>query len=328
MRIRHSLLLTALALIVWSAPLFAAVRIVRPVHVRKGAVSEKMWNAFPLAVNAVVPEVEPNDDFTSANAAACGDAIRPAAVDVPDDIDWYSFTVNAGDLITLGTDADGGSPIDDTIIGLFDASGTQLAIDDDSGPGYYSLISNFPAPAAGTYYFGVIAYDAAATGTYQAFITCQAAPAGPPNDICANAIELPCGAVNLSGSTAGAQNNYNPGAAGCTGYTAAGLDVVYMITAYNGQGINLTYTSSADASFYIVTDCGDPVASCIAGADDTVSGQAETLSFNFPASGTYYLVLDSYGTGSFGNWTLTGTNQCGATGATHGTWGKLKTMYR
>lgn len=328
MRIRHSLVFAALALIVWSAPSFAAFRIIRPLHVSKGAVAEKMWHSAPFSVNSIVPEVEPNDDFASANAATCGDLIRPAAVDYPDDIDWISFTANAGDLITIGTDADGDAPIDDTIIGLFDAGGVQLAIDDDSGPGYYSQISNFPAPATGTYYFGIIAYDAEAVGTYQAFITCQAAPSAPPNDLCAGAIELPCGAVNLSGSTSGATNNYNPGTAGCTGYTAAGLDVVYMITAYNGQGINLTYTSSADASFYIVTDCADPVGTCLVGADDTVSGQAETLSYNFPASGTYYLVLDSYGTNTFGNWTLTGTNNCGATGASRGTWGKLKTMYR
>ena len=96
-----------------------------------------------------------------------------------------------------------------------------------------------------------------------------------------------------------------------------------MITAYNGQGINLPRnTSSADASLYIVVRT-DPVALVHRrrGRHGGNPGR-ETLPFNFPASGTYYLVLDSYGTGLFGNWTLTGTNQCGATGATHGTWGK------
>lgn len=328
MRIRHSLVFTALALIVWCAPSFAAIRFVRPLHVNKGLRTEKMWNAVPLTVTSVVPELEPNDDFPTANAASCGDNIRPAAIDVPDDIDWISFTANAGDLITLGTDADGASPIDDTIIGLFDASGTQLTIDDDSGPGYYSLISGFPAPATGTYYLGIIAYDAAAVGTYQAFISCESAPAAPANDQCAGAIALPCGTLNLAGSTAGALNDYNPGTGGCTGYTAAGLDVVYKVTATVGQSLNLTYTSSADASLYIVTDCADPVGTCVAGADETVSGQAETLTYAFTHAGTYYVVLDSYGTSTFGNWTLTGSYECGAVGTTHGTWGKLKTIYR
>lgn len=328
MRIRHSLVLTALALIVWSAPSFATLRIVRPLHVSKGHVSEKMWNAVPLTVTSVVPELEPNDDFASANAAACGDVIRPAAIDYADDIDWISFSANAGDLITLGTDADGASPIDDTIIGLFDAAGNQLVIDDDSGPGYYSLISGFPAPATGTYYLGIIAYDAEAVGTYQAFISCTAAPSAPVNDQCAGALTLACGTINLTGSTAGALNDYNPGTGGCTGYTAAGLDVVYKVNATAGQSLNLVYTSSADASIYIVTDCADPVGTCVAGADETVSGQAETLTYVFTHSGTHYVVLDSYGTSTFGSYTLTGSYECGAVGTSHGTWGKLKTMYR
>ncbi len=328
MRIRHSLVFAALALIVWSAPSFAARRFVRPLHVNKPVASEKMWTLVPQSVTSIIPEVEPNDDLLTANAASCGDLIRPAAIDVPDDIDWISFTANAGDLITLGTEADGASPIDDTIIGLFDAAGNQLVIDDDSGPGFYSLISSFPAPATGTYYFGIIAYDAAAVGTYQAFITCESAPAAPVNDQCAGAIALSCGTINLSGSTSGALNDYNPGTAGCTGYTAAGLDVVYQVTATPGQVLSLIYTSSADASLYIVTDCADPVGTCVAGADETVGGQAETLTYAFTHSGTYYVVLDSYGTSTFGSYTLTGSYECGAVGTSHGTWGKLKTIYR
>lgn len=328
MRIRHSLLLTLVALIAWSAPSFAAHRLVRPAHVTKGASAEKLWRVVPLSVTADVAETEPNDDFGTANAAACGDAIRPAAIDVPDDIDWISFTANAGDLITLGTDADGASPIDDTIIGLFDSGGTQLAVDDDSGPGYYSLISGFPAPATGTYYLGIIAYDAAAVGTYQAFISCTAAPPAPANDQCAGAYDLPCGPVNLSGTTAGALNDYNPGAAGCTGYSAAGLDLVYKVTASAGQILTLTYTSTADASIYLISNCADPVGSCIAGADATVSGQPENLSYTFSTAGVYYLILDSYGTGTYGTWTLTGTNECGVVGTSRTTWGKLKSFYR
>ena len=327
MRIRYALSVTALALLVWSAPSFAAHRIPRVLH-SKGGASEKMWHAVPSSVNDVVAESEPNDDFSTANAAACGDVFRPAAIDVPDDIDWVSFSANAGDLVTLGTDADGASPIDDTIIGLFDSGGNQLAIDDDSGPGYYSLISNYAIPTTGVYYFGIIAYDAASVGTYQAFISCTAAPPAPDNDLCTGAFDLPCGVVDLSGTTAGAQNDYNPGASGCTGYSAAGLDVVYKLLASPGDALNLTYTSTADGSFYIITDCGDPVGSCVVGADATVSGQPESIAYTFSSAGTYYLILDSYGTNTFGNWTLTGSNACGVVGVTRTTWGKLKTIYR
>lgn len=327
MRVRYALPLAALALILWSAPSSAARLIPRTLQ-SKGAVVEKWWNPMPLSVTAEVAETEPNDDFASANAASCGDVIRPAAVDVPDDIDWIAFSANAGDLITVGTNADGASPIDDTIIGLFDAAGNQLAIDDDSGPGTYSLISSFAAPATGVYYLGVIAYYVDAVGTYQAFITCQSAPAGPPNDNCASAIALPCALVNLSGSTAGAADDYSPGAAGCTGYSAAGRDVVYKLTVSAGDALDLTYTSTADASFYIVSDCNDPVGSCIVGADNTFTGEPESIVYLFTSPGTYYLVLDSYGTGSFGDWTLTGSSPCGVVNVNRTTWGKVKTIYR
>ena len=60
---------------------------------------------------------------------------------------------------------DGGSPIDDTIIGLFDAFRHLLAIDDDSGP-LLPLISNFP-PGGGHVLLASSPADAAATGTYQ-----------------------------------------------------------------------------------------------------------------------------------------------------------------
>lgn len=327
MRIRYAVSLAALAMIVWSAPSFAAHPIPRTLQ-GKSPIVEKHWNPNPLSVTADVAEIEPNDDFASANPASCGDAIRPAAVDVPDDIDWYVFNANAGDLITLGTDADGASPIDDTIIGLFDAAGVQLAINDDGGPGLYSLISSFVAPATGVYYLGVIAFDAAAVGTYQAFISCQAAPPVPVNDACAGALELPCGLINLAGTTSGATNDYSPGAGGCTGFSANGGDVVYKFTASPGYALDLTYTSTADGSIYIISDCGDPVASCIVGADDTLAGESEALTYLFSTSGTYYVILDSFGTGSFGDWTLTGSNGCGAVSTTRSTWGKVKSIYR
>ena len=51
-----------------------------------GAVSEKIRECRLAFRNAVARK--PNDDFTVRECCACGDAIRPMAVDVPDDIDW------------------------------------------------------------------------------------------------------------------------------------------------------------------------------------------------------------------------------------------------
>jgi hypothetical protein len=47
----------------------------------------------------------------------------------------------------------------------------------------------------------------------------------------------------------------------------------------------------------------------VAGADDTVTGQAETIHYVVPTDGTYYIILDSYTTGG-GPWTLDYNFQC------------------
>jgi hypothetical protein len=232
--------------------------------------------------NADVPEVEPNDDIAGANPISCGDDFRPAAIDPADDFDTLVMTANAGDLITFGTNADGAGDVEDTIIGIFDDLGNLIDSDDDSGPGFYSLLSDIPAPYTGTYYLAVIGFDATLTGNYQAFVRCTAAPTPPSNDTCLGAIKLDCKDFTVAGTTAGAFNDYTPTLTpptGCTGFTANGADVVYLVTLPDGGSIDLVYTSSADASVYLVNDCVSPSdAACVAGADLTFgrpAGDAE-----------------------------------------------------
>ena len=58
------------------------------------------------------------------------------------------------------------------------------------------------------------------------------------------------------------------------------------------------------------------------------TGAAETLSYTFPSSGVYYLVLDNYGTGAGGAFTLTGSITCNVVPANKKTWGAVKSYYR
>lgn len=138
------------------------------------------------------------------------------------------------------------------------------------------------------------------------------APTGPldapPNDQCGGAIPIPCGNISLSGNTINAANDYDfpDTTLSCTGYSAGGHDVVYSFAATAGDSVWLRYQSSADASMYIVTDCGNVTGSCVAGSDNTRSGDTESLNYGFKTTGTYYLILDSYGQNTFGTWTLVG----------------------
>lgn len=258
-----------------------------------------------------VPEVEPNDHPAQANVLGCGNTFRPAAIaaGAVRDTDWISFTANAGDVVTFGTDADGASPIGDTRISLVSSDGvTVLGTDDDSGPGRYSLLS-LCAPYTGTYY-GRIAAFSSQTGSYMAFVTCTPSSA-PANDRCDGAIAIACGSIFLSGSTADACPDYSLPAGGCTGFAADGRDVVYKVNAFTGDSLYLDYQQEqADASIYIVTDCSNPGGTCVAGSDTSVVGGHETLHYRFPTAGTYYIVLDSFSPGSGGPWTASGTLVC------------------
>ncbi|MBN1827342.1 MAG: choice-of-anchor J domain-containing protein [Candidatus Eisenbacteria bacterium] len=152
-------------------------------------------------------------------------------------------------------------------------------------------------------------------------------PPPPENDTCDGAIVLPCGPVNVSGSTELAADDYSPGEYGtsCTGYQALGNDVVYKMVLPSGADVDLTYSCSFDNSLYIVTDCADPINSCVVGADATVSGVEQIIATLAP--GTYYVIVDAYGSG-YGHYSLTGDITCAGTATQKSTWGKVKKKWR
>ena len=73
------------------------------------------------------------------------------------DVDMYAFQATAGQQLTAQTLSTGGSDAD-TILRLFNAGGTQLAVDDDGNGFPYSRIT-FTIPTTGTYYIGVSGYS-------------------------------------------------------------------------------------------------------------------------------------------------------------------------
>src|SRR5262249_9789184 len=116
---------------------------------------------FQFGTFSDVSEVEPNDLPAQANLLGCGNIFRPAAIaaGAVRDTDWISFTANAGDVVTFGTDADGATPVGDTRISIVTNDGvTVLGTDDDSGPGRYSLLS-ICAPYTGNYYGRIAAFS-------------------------------------------------------------------------------------------------------------------------------------------------------------------------
>ena len=283
----------------------------------------KPWHVYLGDVRTTYSECAPdpgcNDTCAQAQEMACGDVINPASL-VANDQDWYSWSMNAGDQLTCGTDVINVGDNTDTYIELYASDcATLLTQDDDSGPGFYSMISGFTAPYTGVYNLKVRGYSGSSTGPYSFYASCGTEPPPPSNDLCADAIQIPdCSAGSLSGDTSTAHNEYDPGVPGpsCTGFPEAGLDVVYYVNLNAGDIVDMSYLQqNADTAFYIVTDCSNVSGSCVAGADQTVPPDPEVIHYVASATATYYIILDAYGTAAGGPWTLDYTFTCPVTQA-------------
>lgn len=145
-----------------------------------------MVAATPLYA-ASINEVEANHPLQSAQylSAAGGEVTISAAIGVPgatetvatlfgsttvpassDDLDFFSFYAQAGDVVTLDIDnGAGGQQSVDTTMAVFNSSGTMLRMNDDAesyDAGSTSLldsrIDDFVVPATGIYHVGVSSY--------------------------------------------------------------------------------------------------------------------------------------------------------------------------
>jgi len=304
----------------------------------KGPVTGEYRSTFhPLAD---VPEQEPNGSAAEAQFVGCGNSLNPASLantPAARDTDWVSFNAGSGDLLTLETGPQQpDDPEVDTIISLISDTGTVLASNDDFGNSLWSRIESFPAPYTGLYYLRIRGFSGA-EGIYRANVACEPAPPPPKNDVCAGAIKIGCGEIAISGSTAFAHDDYDlcPGTpvceSSCTGFHSPGKDVVYRLEIVGaGDNIDVTYDlnpRSTDGSIYIVTDCANVQASCVAGQDSPTGAPPEELVYTFPAPGVYYLILDAFTSGG-ADFTLNGVLQCATSTRPQVTWGRLKAIYR
>ena len=88
---------------------------------------------------------------------------------------------------------------------------------------------------------------------------------------------------------------FSTNAASCTGYTNAGRDAIHAVTLTAGATLHVTLTASFDAAVYVLRSCATPAdAHCVAGADDTLAGDDEVISWTTDSSGTYYVVVDYF----------------------------------
>lgn len=80
------------------------------------------------------------------------------------DQDWYEVTLTAGETYDITLNGSGVSPSSDTILGVYDAAGNLVAVNDDAN-GLYSALS-FTASSSGTYYLAAESYAGDRLGGY------------------------------------------------------------------------------------------------------------------------------------------------------------------
>lgn len=132
----------------------------------------------------------------------------------------------------------------------------------------------------------------------------------PANDLCSNAISLPCGTTNLAGTTVNTTNVTHG-----TGCTISNYGVWYTFV---GDGQQTTISSTAGSGF----DHEMAIASGSCGSltnitcqDAALSGGTETYTFTTTNGVTYYVYIAHYSTGSTTTGTFTISRTCTSGGS-------------
>lgn len=137
----------------------------------------------------------------------------------------------------------------------------------------------------------------AAAGLMRPGHVSSAAPLVAPlsGDTCAAATVINPAALPFAedSTLATAGNDIDPGLAGCA--PGAGNDVVYSFTpsVTDTYTIGAAPTSGFDLSLYIVTDCANPVGTCVAGKNARGFDGGEFLTPTLNAGTQYFIVVDS-----------------------------------
>jgi|GEM_PF-2568170 len=92
---------------------------------------------------------------------------------------------------------------------------------------------------------------------------------------------------------------------GCDGSSGWGPEMVYSVELTAGQRVQITATSSdVDIQIYLANGCKDNDYTMCEETDRVVSGE-ETLEVTIYSTGTYYVIIDAFGTYSTGSYTMT-----------------------
>ena len=147
---------------------------------------------------------EPNDGWNQATSIAYGDNLTDPDICPEGDVDYYSFSGNAGDLVVADTDAQAIGSSLDSYLYLYDTDGVTNLTQNDDFDGFDSRIT-YVLPADGTFYLMVREYSHGSEGGPDYFYTVSLSllpPPPPPFDVDAN---WTSSAPNVDGQISGGE---------------------------------------------------------------------------------------------------------------------------
>jgi hypothetical protein len=164
--------------------------------------------------------------------------------------DFYAFTANAGDILTLGSKSLATGTV---LIDLLDGGGTTLASGAGGPTNLDEAISNFAVPAAGTYYARV---TSGASQPYNLVVTRNAAFDTEANDTFATAQSLggtrsALGAINRAGSYSGTAGPATFEDISGTGTVIAGLTNQDDASVSIPIGFNFPFYGAGNSSVFV-----------------------------------------------------------------------------
>jgi hypothetical protein len=302
-----------------------------------GAAAKKLSAASPVRFHSIQAL-----DCSNAPALVCGQSVDSTTVGLPDrraDYGCVPYVESGGEVVyridvTATTEVDielGGLAAD---LDLFLLEGCDAGACAGASTGV-SVERLRRCLAPGTY-FVIVDGFAGAASPFRLSVACQpCAPCSPAvtHDTCDQAIAVPTHPpiFRHRGDTRCARDDYSDGT--CTGYSSLGHDVAYRLSMPPGCRVQVTVRDGSDGigldlALYLATSCDDARGTCVAGADRNLTGE-ESFTYESATGGTYFLVVDSFGNGTSGDYELeiVQTN-CSVVGVQDATWQQVKRLYR
>lgn len=250
---------------------------------------------FPITVTLPTDATEPNNTPATATPISYGKAF--SAVMSLNDLDYFKFTGKAGEVAFINTQAVTGNS--DLQVTVLDASGKELASNDDFRAKTTDAALLFTVPADGTYTIKVEGLNTGnAFNTYWVALTQDKGSESEPNGT---------GKVTndkFSGLDF-TQANALPIGTSLAATLSSNSDIdIYTFDGTKGDKILADINAKVGGAPDTVLALFDSAGKLLTSNDDTTTQDSTINGFALPADGKYYLAVGSYNSGNKGDYRI------------------------